>query len=311
MKKIYVLLAALICGIFPLTGHAYTVLPLQHLFDISRDFLQPTDVAIGKNNFIYILDGVNSRVKVFNAQGTYKFSFGAKGTQKGNFRNPVGIATDSSGRVYVADTGNQRIQIFSSDGDFKSQVLLLPTENNEPRDPVDVAVDNTLKRLYVSDNDNHQLLVYSIPGYKLLSILGSEGLRDSQFHYPFLIAAKNRSVYIVDVLNTRVQIWRDGVPAGSIGGWGVDLGKFYRPKGVCVDASGQVFVSDSVLGVIQAFNSNGDFNAVLGNEKGDILKWETPLGLAIDSHHRLYVVEMLPNRIRVYDILYDKKLEKH
>jgi hypothetical protein len=97
---------------------------------------------------------------------------------------------------------------------------------------------------------------------------------------------------------------------GSIGGWGVDLGQFYRPKGVCVDKKGIVFVSDSVLGVIQTFHSNGDFNAVLGTENGEVLKWKTPLGITIDSRQRLYVVEMLPNRVRVYDILSDQKLER-
>jgi len=62
--------------------------------------------------------------------------------------------------------------------------------------------------------------------------------------------------------------------------------------------------------VIQTFNSNGDFNAVLGTENGEVLKWKTPLGITIDSRQRLYVVEMLPNRVRVYDILSDQKLER-
>jgi hypothetical protein len=62
--------------------------------------------------------------------------------------------------------------------------------------------------------------------------------------------------------------------------------------------------------VIQTFHSNGDFNAVLGTENGEVLKWKTPLGITIDSRQRLYVVEMLPNRVRVYDILSDQMLER-
>jgi sugar lactone lactonase YvrE len=295
----------------PLSVQAYTVLPLRHRFDITRNFLQPTDVAVGKDNYIYVMDGVNNLVKVFDEQGGFKFSFGAKGTRKGKFSTPVGITTDSAGRVYVADTGNRRIQIFSSDGTFKRQVALPSGKNNKPREPVDVAVGESLQRMYVADNDNHQVLVYSNPGYKLLSTWGSEGPGANQFYYPFLIATgNNASVFIVDVLNTRVQVWRQGKAVGSIGGWGVDLGRFYRPKGVCVDRNGLVFVSDSVLGVIQTFGSNGDFNAVLGTENGEVLKWKTPLGITIDSRQRLYVVEMLPNRVRVYDILNNQKLEK-
>ena len=311
MKKSAALSLILILGILPLSVQAYTVLPIRHRFDITRDFLQPTDVSVGKNNDIYIMDGVNNRVKVFDEQGRFKFSFGSQGTRKGKFNNPVGITTDSSGRVYVADTGNRRIQIFSSDGTFERLIAMSAGDENKPRDPVDVAVDERRRRLYVADNDNHQVLVYSNPGDKLLSAWGSEGSRDHQFRYPFLIATgNNASVFIIDVLNTRVQVWRNDKPAGSIGGWGVDPGNFYRPKGVCVDKDGLVFVSDSVLGVIQAFSSNGDFIAVLGNEKGDVQKWKTPLGITIDSRQRLYVVEMIPNRVGVYDILSDQKLEK-
>jgi DNA-binding beta-propeller fold protein YncE len=311
MKKSTALSLIFILGILPLSVQAYTVLPLRHRFDITRDFLQPTDVAVGKNNDIYIMDGVNNRVKVFDEQGRFKLSFGSKGDRKGKFNNPVGITTDSSGRVYVADTGNSRIQIFSSDGTFERQIAMSAGDGNKPPEPVDVAVDESLQRMYIADNDNHQVLVYSNPGDKLLSAWGSKGSRDHQFRYPFLIAAgNNASVFIIDVLNTRVQVWRNDKPAGSIGGWGVDLGKLYRPKGVCVDKDGLVFVSDSVLGVIQTFSSNGDFKAVLGNEKGDVRKWKTPLGITIDSRQRLYVVEMIPNRVGVYDILSDQKIEK-
>ena len=312
MKKSVALLPILILGMLPLSVQAYTVLPLRHRFDITHDFLQPTDVAVGKDNYIYIVDGVNNRVKVFDERGSFKFSFGGKGAQKGKFKTPVGITTDSAGTVYVADTGNRLIQIFSSDGTFERQIAIPSGENNKPREPVDVAVDESQKLLYVSDNDNHQVLVYSNPGYKLLSTWGSKGTRTHHFYYPFLIATDdNASVFIVDVLNTRVQVWRQNKAVGSIGGWGVDLGQFYRPKGVCVDQNGLVFVSDSVLGVIQTFNSKGDFDAVLGAENGEVLKWETPLGITIDNRQRLYVVEMLSNRVRVYDILTDQKLEKH
>ena len=33
------------------------------------------------------------------------------------------------------------------------------------------------------------------------------------------------------------------------------------------------------------------------------MKWKTPVGITIDDHQKLYVVEMLSNRVRVYEIL--------
>jgi DNA-binding beta-propeller fold protein YncE len=311
MKKRSAITFTVLLGLLPLTVHAYTILPLHHRFDITRNFLQPTDVAVGKDHQIYIMDGVNNRVNVFDEEGNFKSSFGGTGTTKGKFKLPIGITTDRDGRVYVADTGNRRIQVFSSDGGFERQISLPPGKEGKPREPVDVAVGEPSNRIYVTDNDNHQVLVFSNPGDRLLATWGSEGPRSNQFYYPFFITTgKDESALIVDVLNTRVQVWRDGKPRASIGGWGVDLGQFYRPKGVSLDNTGMVFVSDSVLGVIQTFTVEGEFKAVLGTEKGEVIKWETPLGITIDSRQRLYVVEMLKNRLSVYDILSDKILEK-
>jgi DNA-binding beta-propeller fold protein YncE len=311
MNKVCFVLLTSVLLLLPRAGNAYQVLPLRHLFDITHSFLQPTDVAVGKDNVIYVVDGVNNAIKVFNEAGDYRFSFGGKGTTQGRLDTPVGVTVDSTGRVYVADTGNRRVQIFTSDGTVIHQITL-PFENvKKPRDPVGVAVDESVKRLYVSDNDNHQILVYSLSDYTMLRVWGSEGSELQQFRYPFLMDSNNDgAVFIVDVLNTRVQQWQGDSGLKSIGEWGVDLGQLYRPKGVCVDKNGFIFVSDSVLGVIQMYGSDGNFKAVLGTQKGEVLKWKTPVGITVDNQQRLYVVEMLPNRVRVYRILHDGILEK-
>ncbi len=154
------------------------------------------------------MDGVNSRVKVFDEKGVFKFSFGRKGKQKGNFNDPVGITTDSAGRVYVADTRNRRIQIFSFNGTFEHQIIIPEDENDETPEPIDIAVNETLKQLYISDNNNHRVRVYSNPGYKLLSTFGSEGPGIKSVPLSlFNGAGNNNSLFIVDVLNTRVQVW--------------------------------------------------------------------------------------------------------
>ena len=91
----------------------------------------------------------------------------------------------------------------------------------------------------------------------------------------------------------------EGSYLATIGGWGVEKGEFYRPKGVAIDSKSRVFVSDSYLGIIQVFEKDGEFLSVLGDEKGNIMKFETPTGLFIDKNMRLYVVEMFVDRVRV------------
>jgi DNA-binding beta-propeller fold protein YncE len=306
----YIFLVTALFLLMPHTTHAFKITRVRYLFDLEQGFLRPTDVAVGKDHRIYVLDGVNHRVKVFDERGRFIFTFGGKGSAKGLFDSPLGITTDRQGRVYVADTGNRRVQVFSSHGEFQSFFTVKSGKGELPSDPVDLAVDEKRERLYVVDNDNHHVILYSLNDFRLLETWGTEGDGRRQFRYPFFITVgKDTSVLVVDVLNTRVQVWSpQGEVVSTIGDWGVDLGQLYRPKGVCVDKDNNIFVSDSYVGAIQVFNRYGHFKSVLGTEQGDVLKWKTPVGITIDDRQRLYVVEMLANRVRAYEIL-DEKIQ--
>ncbi len=70
-----------------------------------------------------------------------------------------------------------------------------------------------------------------------------------------------------------------------------------------MDISGNVFISDSYMGVIQVFNIEGEFKAVVCDFTDEkTKKFITPVGLCLDNNKRLYVVEMLANRVGVYKI---------
>jgi sugar lactone lactonase YvrE len=287
------------------TSYAFKVTRLKHLFYLENGLLQPSDVAVGKDHLIYVMDGVNNRVVVFDQEGNLSFTFGGKGSGNGLFNAPLGITSDGQGNVYVADSGNRRVQIFSPRGQFKSLFTVTSQPGEKPADPVDLALDEGRKRIYVVDNDNHRILVYSLTDYKLLESWSSEGEGMQRLRHPFFTAlAKDTSLLVVDVLNTRVQVWTpQGEAVSSIGTYGVDLGQLYRPKGVCVDKDNSIYVSDSYVGAIQTFNRYGHFKTVVGDETGKVMIWKTPVGITIDDKQRLYVVEMLPNRVGVYQIL--------
>ena len=95
--------------------------------------------------------------------------------------------------------------------------------------------------------------------------------------------------------------------SGLIGGWGVELGQFYRPKGVAADKEGRVFVSDSTLKVIQVFGPWGRVNGVLCNEQGELLRFNHPMGMDFDSDGLLYVVELGANRVVVVSLFQEKQ----
>lgn len=277
---------------------------VKHLFDITHDFSQPSDVSVSKDGLIYIVDGVNNKIKVFDKNGKFVFSFGKKGSKKGKLRFPLGIDIDSSGRVYIADSGNHRVQIFSPRGNFITEIRL-PPEDGYLADPTDVAVDESRNRCYIVDNNNHYILVYDLSTLELIKTYGTPGTEKREFRYPFLITLdKDKYLYIVDVINTRVQVLNpEGLFVTIIGGWGVEKGEFFRPKGVAIDKNNRVYVSDSYIGVIQVFDSTGEFYSALADPaKGTVKKFKTPTGIFIDNNNRLYVVEMFVEKVSVYSI---------
>lgn len=277
---------------------------IRSLFSITRDaggvLSLPTDVAIGVDGNIYIVDGGNHRLLIFNRRGKPVRSIGQRGSKPAEFTDPVGLCTDTKGRVYVADKGNQRIQVFSADGDF--ELAFDVKDNGKPVDPVDVAASADGKRLYVTGNNNHKVLMYSAAG-KPLGKWGGEGVNKGEFRYPAtLTTTDDGRVYVVDVFNTRVQVFNAvGKYVLEFSGWGVLPGQSVRPKGIAMDRRGRIYVSDSYMDVVQVFNDAHQFVHVLGTG-GKPHRFISAAGIAIDDTNRLYVAEVLKNRVSVYQL---------
>ena len=76
----------------------------------------PRDATIGVDGNLYVVDGGNFRVQVFNQQGDFIKSFGDIGRRSGQFSRPKGIGSDKDGNIYVADTAFGNFQIFNAEG---------------------------------------------------------------------------------------------------------------------------------------------------------------------------------------------------
>ncbi len=73
----------------------------------------PLRLAVDAQNRLYVSDGGNQRVQVFDANGAYLTTIGGKwGTLSGHFRAPFGLATGADGSLYVADSNLHRVQRF-------------------------------------------------------------------------------------------------------------------------------------------------------------------------------------------------------
>ena len=299
----YLLLLSLQEGLAKEPGQ-WEVLPAEELFILEGSpgmpFRQPTDVAVGPENRIFVMDGLSSRVVVFDEGGAYLRSFGTRGSAPGEMLMPVGIGVSPSGEVFVADTGNHRIQVFSPTGNF---LRLFPLVTGEKGDPTDVLPSSFKHLCYVCDNDNHQIQVYDATTGEFVSAWGAKGKNLGEFRYPATLTMDSENnVYVVDVMNARIQTFNPyGERAWEVVAWGVGLDRLFRPKGVAVDSSQRVFVSDSYVGIVRVFLPGGDLFGFIGDAKGEEKRrFTTPTNIVLDRRGRLLVVETRANRVSVY-----------
>jgi len=266
----------------------------------------PTDVAVDSKGRIFVADGANDRVLQFAPDGKLEQAITDPGNQKLN--RPVGITIDSADQLWIADTGNHRLIVLAPDGLQATPITPLQIDNAYPPNPTDLAVTPDRKRTYVVDNTHHRILVRD-NHTRQWSSLGAPGQAIGQFQYPFMISiGLDNDVYVSETIGTRVQrISASDRWAGQIGQFGVELGRFYRPKGLATDSAGRLFVADSTIGVIQVFTSRGAVQGVLTDPAGQPLRFQHPMGICFDKQGKLYVVELKANRVAIVSLQPDKK----
>ena len=108
-------------------------------------------------------------------------------------------------------------------------------------------------------------------------------------------------VYVADRNNHRVQLFStDGQFISSFGSEGSQHGQLYYPRGICVDSTNTVYVTDRNHRV-SLYTSSGQFIKCFGTRgrgEGELLY---PKGVATDdTSGALYVCDLFNNRVVVY-----------
>lgn len=72
------------------------------------------DVAVDKDNNMFVLDNIGGRIYEYDKWGKNLFAFGVKGSGSGQFSDPQSIAVDDNGIIYVLDGQTNLITMFQA-----------------------------------------------------------------------------------------------------------------------------------------------------------------------------------------------------
>ncbi len=243
-------------------------------------FYNPSSVCVDASGNVYVADYSNNRIRKISPSGLVSTlagsgSFGSADGQgvAASFKSPKGVCVDASGNVYVADKGNYSIRKISPSG----LVSTLAGGGQDAADgqgksasfyyPTSVCVDVS-GNVYVADIYNNKIRKISPSG--LVSTLAGLGFSD----------------YI----------------GGSTDGKGT-VASFYNPCGVCVDASGNVYVADNGNNKIRKISPSGLVTTLAGSNaygsadgQGTDARFQSPSGVCVDALGNVYVADY--NKIR-------------
>ncbi|MEM9529301.1 MAG: 6-bladed beta-propeller [Pseudomonadota bacterium] len=247
------------------------------------------DIAVDSDNFLYVVEEENNRVRKFTRAGQLVTTF--EQPPSGNLDRPRDVAIDEAGAVYVADRLGHRVVVYSKDGEYLREFGEFGTQPGRFDRPSGIAFAGGL--VYVLDTRNHRVQVFEPDGTLVRTLGGSgPGPADGQFDFPTDVSvAPSGRIYVADGANNRIQYFAaDGTYLGQFGTQGTGVGQFDRVVGVEVDSFGIVYAIDD-SSRLQRFDPSGLFLAQIEMppEEPPI---DVPRGIAKAANGRIYVRDL-------------------
>jgi uncharacterized protein (TIGR03437 family) len=246
----------------------------------SAELYLPSGVVVDSSGTLYIADTANYVIRkvagttITTYAGNNSLGWGGTGDHgpatSAQLDTPTGLALDAAGNLYIADSGNNVIRIVAKSNGY---ITTLSTGSFILKSPKGVAVD-AAGNVYIADTNNSRILKVTTVGSitKTTTVAGNSTIGSSgdggpatsaQLNYPYGVAVDAAGdIYITDTNNQRVRMVSAATGiittvagtgrSGYVGdGGSASSAQLSFPRGVMVDASGNIYVSDVQNNVIR------------------------------------------------------------
>ncbi len=265
----------------------------------------PSGIALDASGNIYIADAGNNRVRKVNAANGiittvagngYETGFIGNGGYSGDggpadaaeLSSPLGVAVDDSGNIYIADAGNNRIRKVNAGTGIITTVA--------------GGGDASSGNDWLGDGGPAEMATLSGPSGVALDDSGNIYIADTY----------NSCVRKVDAITGIISIAAgSGDLEGYYGDGGLaDTAELYRPAGVAVDSSRNIYIADQYNGRIRKVDAatgiittvaGGAFSGLGDGGPADSAKLSFPTNVAIGSSANIYIADNQNNRVRKVD----------
>ncbi|CAF1057136.1 unnamed protein product [Adineta steineri] len=224
----------------------------------------------------------------------------AGGNEQGNELNqlasPIGIFIDDEKTIYIADYVNHRIVEWKFNSESGHVIV---GENDQLRSPVDVVFDKQNNSLIICDRENQRVIRWFHQNQ-----IKQQQILISDIDCYCLAIDRNGFIYVSDVSNNEVRLWKEGDDSGRTvaggNGNGYDLNQLNTPTFIFVDEDFSLYISDSQNHRVMKWKKDAKEGLVVagGNGNGNSLKQLSgPGGVIIDHLGQIYVADSENDRV--------------
>lgn len=249
-------------------------------------FVRPYGVAWDGDDLLVTDPGAHRVVRL-------KGHGGIATSPAGTLDDPLGIAACAEGPI-VSEPSRGRVVLLDRDLHIAHVVRDGLTR------PSGLACQG--KELFIAETGGHRVLILEGGGERQL---GRRGAGNGEFNFPAALALDGSTLWVGDTLNFRVQRFDTATQAfrARFGTLGDAVGELPRLKGLAVDASGHLWVSDAHLDAVTLFTPDGTFLVSIGGPGSRSGEFAFPTGIAAHADGRIAVVDALNRRVQLFRLV--------